>query len=131
MFLSASGTPWNPGGASETEGGTERELPQAISVAPELLGVAVEAPKAYVRDTVARRVYITRRNLEQHGYTAGCPACEQTRTGMRTPGLNHSEACRIRMEKALASDPAQSARLEQADDRVKDCLLYTSDAADE
>ena len=121
LFLSVSGTPWNPGGASD-EGGTERELPQAISVAPELLGVAVEAPKAYVRDTVARRVYITRRNLEQHGYTAGCPACELTRTGTRTPGLNHSEACRLRMERALASDPAQSARLEQADERVKDDL---------
>ena len=121
LFLSVSGTPWNPGGASD-EGGTERELPQAISVAPELPGVAVEAPKAYVRDTVARRVYITRRNLEQHGYTAGCPACEQTRTGMRAPGLNHSEACRLRMERALASDPAQSSRLEQADERVKDDL---------
>ena len=79
-----------------------------------------EQPKAFNRDIAARRVYITRRNLEQFGFTAGCPACDATRTGTRTPGIGHVEACRERIEKAMAEDPAQADRREKAEERVNE-----------
>ena len=101
-----------PGGTADR--GDPQELPQPISAAPELPAVSAEASKPYQRDFEPRRVYITRANLEQFGYTTGCPACDETRAGARSAGVSHTDVCRRRHEQALANDPAQSARIGRA-----------------
>ena len=59
-------------------------------------------------------MYITRKNLETHGFTAGCPACDNTRLGRRSGGILHTDACRKRMEATLSQDPEAQDRYERA-----------------
>ena len=51
----------------------------------------------------AFRAYITRHELAQHGYTAGCPSCLNVSIYDSKKWVDHTEACRNRME-ALMSD---------------------------
>ena len=51
-----------------------------------------------------RRLYITKRDLDKHGYTAGRPACNATRIGKRSTGVHHTPACRERMERLLHAE---------------------------
>ena len=44
-----------------------------------------------------QRIRITRRDLENYGYTPDCPRCEQLRTGRINSDANHSEECRHRI----------------------------------
>ena len=50
-------------------------------------------------ETVPRRVYIKKDDLETFGYTVGCPGCISILKG--TARQAHSEACRKRMEEKL------------------------------
>ena len=112
LFLSVQGTPWAPGGTADR--GDPQELPQPISAAPELPAVSAEASKPYQRDFEPRRVYITRANLEQFGYTTGCPACDETRAGARSAGVSHTDVCRRRLEQALANERSRAERKDQS-----------------
>ena len=66
-----------------------------------------------------RRLYI-RANVEltRHGYTRGCPGCEAVIHGRRP--LGHTEACRRRIETAMAQDEAERKRVEAALKRQED-----------
>ena len=117
LLQSVRGTPWAPGGGTGTADDADpQELPQPVSAAPELPTVKAEASRPYTRGHEPRRVYITKANLEQFGYTAGCHACDETRAGTRSAGVHHTDACRRRLELALANDPWQSARVSRAED---------------
>ena len=63
---------------------------------------------------VPRRVFITRQDLETHGYTVGCPGCISILKG--TTRQMHSEACRRRIQKEMKGDP----RLMDAERRTND-----------
>ena len=56
------------------------------------------------RDVVPRRIYTKPKDYGDHGYTPGCKRCiwMQTQVG---PRVNHSEACRRRIEEAIAANP--------------------------
>ena len=51
-----------------------------------------------------RRLYITKRDLDKYGYTAGCAACGATRIGKRSTGVQHAPMCRERVERLLQSE---------------------------
>ena len=51
-----------------------------------------------------RRLCITKRDLDKYGYTAGCAACDATRTGNKSNGVQHTPSCRERMERLLQSE---------------------------
>ena len=74
---------------------------------------------------VPRRMAITKQNLEDHGYTVGCPGCVSILKG--TARQMHTEGCRRRIEKAMKSDPRlmEATRrageyLERAEERRED-----------
>ena len=51
-------------------------------------------------EAVPRKVYISREDVEVHGYTAKCPGCVSILRG--TARQQHSDECRKRLEKELA-----------------------------
>ena len=128
LLLSVKGTPWKPMPGDGTS--LEVELPQPISIAPELPHIIAAAPTAYVQERAPRRVYITKTDLDRWGYTAGCQACNDTRAGSRSPGTNHSQACRERLEAALRADPVQSARVTRAEERLDEAIALQGAAVD-
>ena len=83
----------------------------------------MEPPQPFVRDVQVKRVYITRKTLEKFGYTAGCPACEETKVGFRTGGTQHSDVCRRRIEQAMSEDPREGVRYERAEGKISDWFL--------
>ena len=89
-------------------------LPHPISLAPELPEAAEERAEPSRPIRGPKSLYITRKNLETHGFTAGCPACDNTRLGRRSGGILHTDACRKRMEATLSQDPEAQDRYERA-----------------
>ena len=75
--LSIIGVPWLP----NPKGSDPKELEEPVVIRPERPDVPLEAPDVAERLTVPRRIYITRKDLEKHGYTQGCPACSETMGG--------------------------------------------------
>ena len=63
-------------------------------------------------EAVPRRMFIQKSDLEQHGYTAGCPGCRSLLSG-RVRQM-HSADCRRRFELILKDEPkAKAARLRE------------------
>jgi hypothetical protein len=118
LLMAIKGTPWEPSFSGEGPA----ELPGQVTIEPALPEVPAEVPQPYEREYVPRRVYITKKNLKEHGYTAGCPACDSTKAGHRGSGVAHTEECRTRLEAALQADPQQSARRERAEEKVNEWL---------
>ena len=76
-------------------------LPQIVQGDQQPLAPQVQEEKP---KKASRRLYITKRDLDKYGYTAGCPACDATRTGKRSIGFHHIPLCRERMERLLHSE---------------------------
>jgi hypothetical protein len=72
------------------------------------------------REFVPRRVYIKAKDYETHGFTDGCRGCIwfQNRLG---PRLNHTEACRERIEKLIEADETDE-RTKKAKERLEHFL---------
>ena len=70
-----------------------------------------------------RRFRINKSDLEEHGYTAGCPGCisAQANDGIRRGG--HTEACRLRIEGVISSgrkDREQQRMAADPEDKTKE-----------
>ena len=65
-----------------------------------------------------KNFYITRANLEKHGWTPGCPACLSTVSGQRQVGTSHTAECRARIEAAVLDDPEEHDRIMRAMERM-------------
>ena len=94
------GTPWEP----IPKGPDRTELPYPLEIrpdTPEAPQPAPEGPKAKVAE---KQFYIQKKDLEKHGYTAGCPACIVTRLNRPRQGSLHTQECRLRLEEALSRD---------------------------
>ena len=64
-----------------------------------------------------RRAKLKLQDVEHHGFTVGCPGCEQIQLG--SPNRKkHTEACRNRMENELSKTFDGQDRLERANDRL-------------
>eukprot|EP00435_Cladocopium_sp_Y103_P012181 s2981_g3.t1 len=96
-LMSITGGPWDPQATKRDE----IWLPQIGEGDQQPLAppVPVEKPKKSTR-----RLYITKRDLDKYGYTAGCVACDAARIGKRSTGVQHTPACRERMERLLQSE---------------------------
>ena len=77
-------------------------------------GGEVPAPRVGSRAGEKRSMYLSRRDFERHGHTAGCPGCVDIASGRVGPVgclAPHTQACRKRMEAAIkVSDPERWAR---------------------
>ena len=106
------GLPWCPVPSSPDEANI---LPAVVHAEP-LVAIG-ELPPPIVPVAVGlRRVYI-RRGVEllKYGYTVGCLGCDAARSD--TVAKPHSDACRKRVEQAMAADEAGAARVAQAAER--------------
>ena len=79
----------------------EVPLPRIVEGDQQPLAPPVQEDKS---KKTLRPLYITKRDLDKHGYTAGCPACDATRIGKRSTGAHHTPACRERMERLLHAE---------------------------
>ena len=91
------GVPWDP----QTTKLDEVPLPQIVQGDQQPLAAQVQEEKP---KKASQRLYITKRDLDKYGYTAGCPACDTTRIGKRSTGVHHTPLCRERMESILHSE---------------------------
>ena len=66
---------------------------------------------------VLRRAKLNPGDFTRHGYTVGCPGCEQLQLGSPVR-KNHTEACRKRMETELSKTSEGQERLGRAKDRL-------------
>ena len=75
------------------------ELPKVIRLDEQ--GERCEAEKMV--EAVPRRAYITKEDVEKHGYSAECPGCPTILRGTSRQG--HSEGCRKRIEEKMKDEP--------------------------
>ena len=76
---------------------------------------------------VPRRVYIKKRDYEEHGYTPGCEGCVRMESGRgKRP---HKDECVERMMEALKKSDEGRRRLEAADDRMNEELVRRMEEA--
>jgi hypothetical protein len=68
-------------------------------------------------DPVPRRAKLKPQDVERHGFTVGCPGCQQIQ--LKSPDRkNHTEECRRRMEGELTKTSDGQDRLDRAKDRL-------------
>jgi hypothetical protein len=91
-ILAVKGFPWQPDPNVSTF-----DIRSRVSVRVEQPG---EVELGNTREFTSRRLRITKRDLQHHGYSVGCAGCNAARRG--TTAVNHSEECRTRITKALA-----------------------------
>ena len=116
--------PWEPNPGAE---GREEKVGQ-IRLDPELPEVPAGPPEVFEPKAVYRSHYIVRADLAKYGFTSGCPACEETRAGRkRRGGILHTQACRERIEAAIAADPERRQRLEATNRRFDEKVARTID----
>ena len=93
------------------------ELPAPILLRPTQPDVP-PAPREPSATSAERGFYVTRRDLEDLGYTPGCPTCQDMQAGTRRTGTVHSDTCRARVIELVRRDPARRGRLEAAEARL-------------
>ena len=76
-LMSVTGVPLDPQ-ATKLD---EVLLPRIVEGDQQPLAPPVQEEKT---KKALRRLYITKRDLDKYGYTAGCPACDATRIGKRS-----------------------------------------------
>ena len=118
------GLPWAYKPVRQRVPGT---IPIPISDAP--LPPQQEAPRAAAKP---RRVYITRKVVEDYGYTPGCRGCEAVLAEDPTAvSRNHTEKYRKRMAEAMAKDELGKRRLDDAASRMASKSARVEEAGDE
>ena len=118
------GTPWAP----SLEDAAGDETMPAVEIPMEIENPEIARPPVVDEDVVPRRLYIKTRDVEKHGYTAGCKGCVAMLRGGR--GVPHSEACRKRLTEMIAQSDEGRARKEAADRRRDDYLARTVEKSD-
>ena len=126
-LLAVRGVPWqpNPGGTS-----TKVEIEVQVDPIPVPAGVTVpdriDVEDAKVK--LSRRNYIRQADLDEHGYTVGCPGCDAIQNGTARRG--HNGFCSDRIESELSKTEDGQRRLEDAK-RRKDLEFERQVAAEE
>ena len=88
------GVPWK---MTEAKAGDGEELKTEVTIMDKDYRERVRDSEG---EAVPRKVYISREDVEVHGYTVKCPGCVSILRG--TARQQHSGECRKRMEKELA-----------------------------
>ena len=89
-----------------------RSCPEEVR--PAEPGQPVPAPGG---DPVPKRAKLQPQDFERHGFTVGCPGCEKIKL-KSSKRMNHTEACRKRMEEQLEKTPEGQVRVNRAKDRL-------------
>lgn len=112
------GFPWHLR-QTEDDAPVARALPVPIADKVEPLS----DPQPYLPRPV--RVRIRRQDFEEHGFSAGCLGCRAMRAS--ADPRPHTEACRRRMEAAIASTAEGKLRKQRADDRRNEYIVKISE----
>ncbi|CAE7686814.1 GIP, partial [Symbiodinium sp. CCMP2456] len=102
LFKKVKGTPWAPSPKKAARPHEALELPAAVAIEPEMPDEVATDVEAGPKPELLKRVYLRTQDLERHGYTASCPACDLIRAGITREGVNHSEFCRNRVVTEMA-----------------------------
>ena len=103
-------TPWTTNdGATTMESSQEEEVDLGYEIPP----MAPEPAEA-----IPRRVHITRQTLKKYGYTLECAGC--TTTFLGGTGVNHSESCQVRIERAMKDDTVDRHRVRNVKRKVRE-----------
>ena len=108
MINELRGVPWRP-----TYNSDDPEIPVVIAAEPEEADdfPEVQRPERRQSDKRPPSLYIKKADLIKYGYTKGCKGCNAARGNLRAVG--HSEACRIRIEQAIAQDAEDRDRIDE------------------
>ena len=112
LVLSTPGTPWAPAGG-------EVEQPLSVRIGGPQANPA-DAPQPPEFPTIARRTYIRKIDVVEHGYSQNCKGCAAIRANR--PSQNHSEDCRARIQAAMSKTTAGQERLDKASRRMDEAL---------
>jgi hypothetical protein len=97
-------------------------------IAPGLDDSSIPLPPTQRLGKGARRVKLLRQDFERAGLTIGCNGCKAM--SRRAAGaVNHSEACRARVQVDMAKYPDAAARIAQAEDRLNEDVADAVQAA--
>ena len=109
-ILAIAATPWNtrPSKEEKEDAAPTREKEDSRAKSDEHAWAE--------KDAVPKKAKITNEDLEEHGFTMGCPGCSAARRGAK--GFAHSNACRLRFEQAWARTAKGRTKLERESDRV-------------
>ena len=101
-FCGIVGQPWEP-----TPGRVWVEVKSSVAFAKETDGsnMSHDTEEADKKKKV-RAVYISRADISRYKLTPGCEGCKRANRG-DAPG-NHSDECRIRVERLMAEERVQS-----------------------
>ncbi len=78
-----------------------------------------------------RRLKITQKILNEHGYTVNCEQCTHIQAFSESkPGLTHSEVCRKRIMESMAKSPEGAAKLGRYEERIDRALAERLCASD-
>ncbi len=89
------------------------------------------APPETAAPTIAKRLRINQKELDDYGYTEGCPQCAHAqRYGRARPGGQHSAACRARIVEAMSQSDVGKRRIEAHEERVNRSIAEQIEHAD-
>jgi len=91
-----AGVPWRP-----IPGRDGVELKSHVRMASEF-GDKMEHAEGQQQPFVARAVEFLKEDIKKYGMSPGCAGCTAANRG--TPAVNHSDSCRIRIEKLMSED---------------------------
>lgn len=93
-------------------------LPSKVTVEMAEMPAEMGKPKAAMGKQV-HNFRISRRDLEKHEATPGCPACTETLMGRsgESTGTVHSASCRARLRELMMADPESRARILKSEAR--------------
>ena len=114
LFKKVKGTPWAPQPKKAARPDEALELPAAVAIEPELPDEPATDVEAGPKPELLKRVYLRQQDLDRHGYTASCPACDLIRMGISREGVNHTEFCRSRVVGEMAKTDEGKKRLAAA-----------------
>ena len=114
LFKKVKGTPWAPTPKTAARPDEALELPAAVAIEPEMPDEPAREVEAGPRPELPKRVYLRQQDLDRHGYTASCPACDLIRAGISREGVNHTEFCRNRVVTEMGKTEEGKKRLAAA-----------------
>ena len=108
MVLDIKGTPWNPKGGDAV---MDHEVAMGrgeIQMKEPTVRAAPTMPREPLGQ-IGKRVYITKKMVDEFGATLGCRGCLEI-------GVPHTEECRVRLTKRLESAPEHAEKVKVADE---------------
>ena len=119
---SIKGTPWAP---------LDGESPMPIGIKIKEGTGQHDIPPPPIRPEIQiRRMQLSKADFAKYGFTPGCQGCRGIQLKVHR-ALNHTDACRSRVEAAIGEDPEGAARVEKNNQRINEQMAKNIEDADE